>query len=155
MRKRNSTAKSTTRKRGKSTKLEKKPQLTDRERENAVLEIWGNTNVYPLANKKSNAVERTKVKTNATQSRHASQAETYVLRETPTAVDALTLSTLCRKVCQDIFLKAALMQGHHVTYVPAWETYPLWIEENVIEAAKSKTPIKLSVLRKRCRARHK
>ncbi len=155
MRKRNSTAKSTTRKRGKSTKLEKKPQLTDRERENAVLEIWGNANVYPLATKKSNAVERNTVKTNATQSRHSSQTETYVLREMPTAVDALTLSTLCRKVCQDIFLKAELMQGHHVTYVPAWETYPLWIEECVIEAAKSKTPIKLSVLRKRCRARHK
>ncbi|RKU22379.1 hypothetical protein C6500_04255 [Candidatus Poribacteria bacterium] len=155
MRKRNSTAKNTTRKRGKSTRPEKKPQLTDRERENAVLEIWGNTNVYPLANKKSNAVERNTVKANATQSRHASQAETYVLREMPTAVDALTLSTLCRKVCQDIFLKAELMQGHHVTYVPAWETYPLWIEEYVIEAAKSKTPIKLSVLRKRCRARHK
>ena len=155
MRKRNSTAKSTTRKRGKSTRLEKKPQLTDRERENAVLEIWGNTNVYPLANKKSNAAERNTVKANATQSRQSSQAETYVLREMPTAVDALTLSTLCRKVCQDIFLKAELMQGHHVTYVPAWETYPLWIEEYVIEAAKSKTPIKLSVLRKRCRARHK
>ena len=155
MRKRNSTAKNTTRKRGKSTRPEKKPQLTDRERENAVLEIWGNTNVYPLANKKSNTVERNAGKANATQPRPASQAETYVLREMPTAVDALTLSTLCRKVCQDIFLKAELMQGHHVTYVPAWETYPLWIEESVIEAAKSKTPIKLSVLRKRCRARHK
>ena len=155
MRKRNSTAKSTTRKRGKSTKLKEIPQLTDRERENAVLEIWGNANVYPLASKKSNTVERSAVKANATQSRHSSQTETYVLREMPTSVDALTLNTLCRKVCQDIFLKAELMQGHHVTYVPAWETYPLWIEEHVIEAAKSKTPIKLSVLRKRCRARHK
>ena len=47
------------------------------------------------------------------------------------------------------------MHGHQVTYVPAWETYPLWIEEQVIAAAKSKSPIKLSVLRKRCRARHK
>ena len=155
MRKRNSTAKSTTRKRGKSTKSGDKPQLTDRERENAVLEIWGNTDVYPLANKKSNTVERNTVKANTTQPRHASQTETYILREMPTAVDALTLNTLCRKVCQDIFLKAELMQGNHVTYVPAWETYPLWIEESVIEAAKSKTPIKLSVLRKRCRARHK
>ena len=155
MRKRNSTAKSPTRKRGKSAKLEEKPQLTDRERENAVLEIWGNANVYPLANKKSNTVERNAVKANAVQSRHSSQTETYVLREMPTSVDALTLNTLCRKVCQDIFLKAELMQGHHVTYVPAWETYPLWIEEYAIEAATSKTPIKLSVLRKRCRARHK
>lgn len=155
MRKRNSTAKSTTRKRGKSTKSEEKPQLTDRERENAVLEIWGNTDVYPLANKKSNTVERNTVKANTTQPRHSSQTETYILREMPTAVDALTLNTLCRKICQDIFLKAELMQGNHVTYVPAWETYPVWIEESVIEAAKSKTPIKLSVLRKRCRARHK
>ena len=155
MRKRNSTAKSTTRKRGKSTKPEVKPQLTDRDRENVVLEIWGNTSVYPLASKKSNTVERNTRKANATQPRHSSHTETYVLREMPTAVDALTLNTLCRKVCQDIFLKAELMQGSHVTYVPAWETYPLWIEESVIEAAKSKTPIKLSVLRKRCRARHK
>lgn len=155
MRKRNSAAKTTTRKRGKSTKSEEKPQLTDRERENAVLEIWGNANVYPLASKKSDAVEHNAVKTDATQSRQSAKAETYVLREMPTSVDALTLDTLCRKICQDIFLKAELMQGHHVTYVPAWETYPLWIEEHVIEAAKSKVPLKLSVLRKRCRARHK
>ena len=155
MRKRNSATKSTTRKRGKSAKPEEKPQLTDSERENAVLETWGNTNVYPLASKKSNTVERNAGKTNATQLRHSSITENYVLREMPTSVDALTLNTLCRKVCQDIFLKAELMQGHHVTYAPAWETYPLWIEEYVIEAAKSKTPIKLSVLRKRCRARHK
>ena len=73
----------------------------------------------------------------------------------PTPVHLLTLDTLCRKICQDIFLKAELMRGHQVTYVPAWETYPLWIEEQVIAAAKSKSPIKLSVLRKRCRARHK
>ena len=155
MRKRNPTAKRPTRKRGKSTKSEEKPQLTDREREKAILEIWGNANVYPLAGKKSGTVERNTAKANATQSRHSSQPETYVLREMPTSVDALTLNTFCRKICQDIFLKAELMQGHHVTYVPAWETYPLWIEEHVIEAAKSKTPIKLSVLRKRCRARHK
>ena len=155
MRKRNSTAKSTPRKRGKTEKPKEKPQLTDRGRENAVLEIWENANVYPLVGKKSNTVERNTVKANPTQPRHASQAETYVLREMPTSVDALTLNTLCRKVCQDIFLKAALMQGHQVTYVPAWETYPVWIEEYVIEAAKAKTPLKLSVLRKRCRARHK
>ena len=155
MRKRTSTTKSTTRKRGKSTKPKGKPQLTDRERENAVLEIWQNANVYPLASKKSGTPDRNAVKANATQSRNASPIEAYVLREMPTSVDALTLNTLCRKVCQDIFLKAELMQGHQVTYVPAWETYPLWIEEHVIEAAKSKTPIKLSVLRKRCRARHK
>ena len=155
MRKRNSTTKSATRKRGKSTKPKEKPQLTDREQENAVLEIWQNANVYPLASKKSGTVDRNVVKANAVQPRHASQTKTYVLREMPTSVDALTLNTLCRKVCQDIFLKAELMQGNHVTYVPAWETYPLWIEEHVIEAAKSKTPIKLSVLRKRCRARHK
>ena len=155
MRKRNSTTKSTTRKRGKSTKPKEIPRLADRERENAVLEIWRNANVYPLASKKSGTVDRNAVKANATQSRHASQTETYVLREIPTSVDALTLNTFCRKVCQDIFLKAELMQGHQVTYVPAWETYPLWIEEHIIEAAKTKTPIKLSVLRKRCRARHK
>ena len=129
--------------------------MTDRERENAVLEIWQNANVYPLASKKSGAVDRNAAKANATQHPHSSQTETYVLREIPTSVDTLTLNTLCRKVCQDIFLKTELMQGRQVTYVPAWETYPLWIEEHVIEAAKSKTPIKLSVLRKRCRARHK
>ena len=155
MRKRNSTAKSTPRKTGKTAKPKEKPQLTERERENTVLAIWENANVYPLANKKSNTAERNAVKAKATQPRRASQTETYVLREMPTSVDVLTLNTLSRKVCQDIFLKATLMQGHQVTYVPAWETYPLWIEEHVIEAAKSKTPIKLSVLRKRCRARHK
>ena len=155
MKKRNSPAKNTTRKRGKTTKLEEKPQLTDRSNEKAVLDVWADANVFPLANKKSNTTQRTASKAKPAQPNHASQAETYVLRETPTPIQALTFDTLCRKICQDVFLKASLMQGHQVTYVPAWETYPLWIEERIIAEAKSKTPIKLSVLRKRCRARHK
>ncbi|MDE0469679.1 MAG: class I tRNA ligase family protein [Candidatus Poribacteria bacterium] len=155
MKKRNSPPKSTTRKRGKTTRSSEKPQLTDRAREKAILETWANVNMYPSVSKKANTVERNTTKRNTAQQHHSSQAETYVLREMPASVHALTLNTLCRKVCQDIFLKAELMQGHQVIYVPAWETYPLWIEESVIAAAKSKTPIKLSVLRKRCRARHK
>ena len=155
MKKRNSPAKSTTRKRGKTTKPEKKPQVADRSSEKAVLDVWANANVFPLANKKSNTSQRTAPNVKSAQSHQASQAETYVLRETPTSIQALTFGTLCRKICQDVFLKASLMQGHQVTYVPAWETYPLWIEEHIIAEAKSKTPIKLSVLRKRCRARHK
>ena len=155
MKKPNAPAKNTTRKRGKTTKPEKKPQLTDRSSETAVLDVWANANVFPLANKKSNTAQRTAPNVNPAKPHHASQTETYVLRETPTSFHALTLDTLCRKICQDVFLKASLMQGHQVTYVPAWETYPLWIEERIIAEAKSKAPIKLSVLRKRCRARHK
>ena len=155
MTKRNSATKSTTRKRGKTTRSAEKPQLTDHVKEKAVLETWANVDVYPLVNKKANAVGQNTAKGNAAQRDQTPQTETYVLREMPASVHALTLNTLCRKVCQDIFLKAELMQGHQVVYVPAWETYPLWIEEYVIAAAKSKTPIKLSVLRKRCRARHK
>ncbi len=155
MKKRNSPAKNTTRKRGKTTKPDEKPQLTERTNEKAVLEVWANLNVYPLANKKATPVERTASNVNPTQPHHSAPPETYVLRETPTSVHALTLDTLSRKICQDIFLKASLMQGHHVTYVPTWETYPLWIEESIIAEAKSKAPLKLSVLRKRCRARHK
>ena len=130
------------------------PQLTDRATEKAVLEVWANANVYSRASKKANTVERT-APSNPAQPHHSSQTETYVLREIPTSVHALTLDTLSRKICQDIFLKASLMQGHQVTYIPAWETYPLWIEECVIAEAISKAPLKLSVLRKRCRARHK
>ncbi|MCY3550341.1 MAG: class I tRNA ligase family protein [Candidatus Poribacteria bacterium] len=155
MKKRNSATKSTTRKRGKTTRSSEKPQLADRAREKAILETWANVNVYPLVTKKANAAGNNTAKGNAAQQHDSSQPETYVLREMPASVHALTLNTLCRKVCQDIFLKAALMQGHQVIYVPAWETYPLWIEESIIAAAKSKDPIKLSVLRKRCRARHK
>ena len=155
MKKRNSPTKSTTRKRGKTTRQAEKPQSIDRAREKVVLESWANIDVYPLVNKKANTVGHNTVKGNAAQQDNSPQTETYVLREMPASVHALTLNTLCRKVCQDIFLKAELMQGHQVIYVPAWETYPLWIEEYVIAAAKSKTPIKLSVLRKRCRARHK
>ena len=155
MKKRNSPAKNTTRKRGKTTKPEEKPHLADRSSEKAVLDVWANANVFPLANKKSTTAQRTASNVNPAQPHHASQAETYVLRETPTFIQALTFDTLCRKICQDVFLKASLMQGHQVTYVPAWETYPLWIEERIIAEAKSKSPLKLSVLRKRCRARHK
>lgn len=154
MRKQDSPAKNTTRKRGKTKKkTEEHPELMDRTSENAVLETWENANVFPLANKKTNPTDRTASKS---KSQHrASQPETYVLREIPTSVDTLTYDTLCRKISQDIFLKASLMQGHHVAHVPAWETYPFWIEEAIISDAKSKTPLKPSVLRKRCRARHK
>ena len=155
MKKRNSATKSATRKRGKTTKSSEKPQLADRGREKAILETWANVNAFPRVTKKANAVGNNTAKGNAAQRHDSSQTETYVLREMPASVHALTLNTLCRKIHQDIFLKAALMQGHQVIYVPAWETYPLWIEESVIAAAKSKDPIKLSVLRKRCRARHK
>ena len=154
MKKRNSPAKNTTRKRGKTTKREEELQLADRNREKNVLDVWANVDVFPLANKKSNTAQRT-APVSSTQPQHAPQTETYVLRETPTSIHALTFDTLCRKICQDVFLKASLMQGHQVTYVPVWETYPLWIEERIIAEAKSKSPIKLSVLRKRCRARHK
>ena len=150
MKKRNSSAKSATRKQGKATKVSENHQLADRTEEKAILDTWANANIYATVNKKANAAS---VKTR--QTHHASEAQAYVLREMPSPVHLLTLDTLCRKICQDIFLKAELMQGHQVTYVPAWETYPLWIEEQVIAAAKSKSPIKLSVLRKRCRARHK
>ena len=155
MKKQSSPAKSTTRGRGKTEKPEKELQLTDWSGEKAVLDVWANTNVFPVANKKSNTAQSTAPNVKPAQPHHAPQAETYVLRETPTSFHALTLDTLCRKVCQDIFLKATLMQGHQITYIPTWETYPLWIEEHVIAEAKSKAPLKLSVLRKRCRARHK
>lgn len=155
MKKRSSPAKNTTRKRGKTTKPQAKLQLADRPSEKAVLDVWANANVFPLANKKANTVARTAPNVSPAQPHPTSQVETYVLRETPTSFHALTLDTLCRKICQDVFLKASLMQGHQITYVPTWETYPLWIEERIIAEAKSKSPIKLSVLRKRCRARHK
>ena len=74
----------------------------------------------PIAHKKTNTVDRAVSNVNPPQADHASRAETYVLREMPTAVHTLTLDTLCRKICQDIFLKASLMQGHQITYVPAW-----------------------------------
>ena len=122
MKKRNSPAKNTTRKRGKTSKADEKLQLTERANEKAVLEVWENLDVYPLANKKAMPTEHTASNVNPTQSHPPSQPETYVLREMPTSVHALTLDTLSRKICQDIFLKASLMQGHHVTYVPAWET---------------------------------
>ena len=153
MKKQDAPAKNTTRKRGKTKKTEENPELMDRTSENTVLKTWEDANIFPLANKKTPATDRAASKANS--QHHASQAETYVLREIPTSVDALTHDTLCRKICQDIFIKASLMHGHHITHVPVWETYPFWIEEAVIADAKSKAPIKPSVLRKRCRARHK
>ena len=159
MKKQSSPAKSTTRRRGKTEKPKKGFQITDMSDQKAVLDVWADTSVFPLANKKSNTAQHTAPNVKPAQPHHAPQAETYVLRETPTSFHALTLDTLCRKVCQDVFLKASLMQEHQVIYVPTWETYPLWIEERIIAEfiaeSKSKAPIKLSVLRKRCRKRHK
>ena len=150
MKKGTSSAKSATRKQGRSPKVSENDQLTDQTPEKAIQDIWANANIYSIVNKKANTAS-----VKARQTQHASETQAYVLREMPTPVHLLTLDTLCRKTCQDIFLKAELMRGHQVTYIPAWETYPLWIEEQVIAAAKSKSPIKLSVLRKRCRSRHK
>ena len=150
MKKGNASAKSGTRKQDQTSKGPENDLLTNRTREKAILETWANTNIRAVVNKKTNTAN---IKTR--QKHNTSETQAYVLREMPTPVHLLTLETLCRKICQDIFLKAELMRGHQVTYIPAWETYPLWIEEQVIAAAKSKSPIKLSVLRKRCRARHK
>ena len=159
MKTRNSPAKDTTPKQDKTVKSEKKPLLTDRTSENAVLEIWANANVFPLPTPKKKRANTGK--SSAAQAkprrrtRRPSHLKTYVLREIPTDFYALTLETLSRKICQDVFLKASIMQGHRVTYVPVWEAYPLWIEESVIAKAKSKVPSKLPLLRKRCRARQK
>lgn len=150
MKKSNSSAKSATRKQGETAKVSENSRLADRTREKEILDTWANANIYAIVNKTTNTAN-----VKSKQTHHSSDPQTYVLREMPTPVHLLTLDTLCRKICQDIFLKAELMQGHQVTYVPAWETYPFWIEEQILEAAKSKSPIKLSVLRKRCRARHK
>ncbi len=150
MKKGNSSAKSATRKQDKASKGPENDLLTDQTREKVILEAWANANIHAVVNKKTQTAN-----TKTRQTHHSSETQAYVLREMPTPVHLLTLETLCRKICQDIFLKAELMQGHQVTYVPAWETYPLWIEEQVIAAAKLKSPLKLSVLRKRCRARHK
>ena len=150
MKKGTSSPKSATRKQGKAATVSENDQLTDQAREKAILDTWANANIYSIVNKKANTAN-VKVR----QTHPSSETQAYVLREMPTPVHLLTLDTLCRKIGQDIFLKAELMRGHQVTYVPAWETYPIWIEEQVIAAANSKSPIKLSVLRKRCRARHK
>ena len=150
MKKGTSSAKSATRKQGKATEVPENDPLTHQTREKAILDTWANANIYAIVNKKANTGN-----VKARQTHPSSETQAYILREMPTPVHQLTLDTLCRKTCQDIFLKGELMRGHQVTYVPAWETYPLWIEEQVIAAAKSKSPIKLSVLRKRCRARHK
>lgn len=155
MRKRNSPAKNTTRKNAKTEKPETKAELVDRTMEKAVLEVWTNTGVHSLANKRAKPVDNEILEIAPEVLHDSVETETYILREMPTSVQVLTRRTVCRKICQDIFLKAALMQGHRAIYVPAWETYPLWIEEAVIEAANPKVPLKLSVLRKRCRARHR
>ncbi len=135
----------------------KKAPATGRTREEAILRHWANVNVYP--------VERGKVQLNRpthTQTHHVEtpedeepQTTTYVIREMPTPVRALTLSTLCRKVYQDIFLKVELMQGNQVIYVPAWEKYPAQIEDGVAKEATTKAPVNLPLFRKRCRSLHK
>ena len=153
MKKQDTPTKNTARKRGKTKKTEENAGWMDRTSENAVLEIWENADVFPITNKKTNPTDRGA--SNVHSQHHASQTETYVLREIPTSVDTLSHDTLCRKISQDIFLKASLMQGHQVIHVPAWETYPFWIEKDIIADAKPNLPVKPSILRKRCRARHK
>ncbi len=143
-------AKGATRKSGKIGEASGSHQLTDRVEEKAMLDIWADLNIYAILSKESNTTDA-----NPEQTSPSFETQAYVLREMPTLVHQLTLDTFCRKIIQDIFLKAESMCGHRVTYVPVWETYSLWIEEQVIAAAKSKSPIKLSALRKRCRARHK
>ena len=155
MKKQNPPAKNTTPKRGKTIKPKEKLQLADTDNENAILDVWGNMDIFHNPKKQSKTARRISSNVPRTKSRHAPRAETYVLREIPTSFQALTFDTLSRKICQDIFLKASLLQGHHVRYVPSWETYPLWLEEHIVNNANTKSPIKISVIRKRCRAQHK
>lgn len=156
MKKGNSAAKSVTRNQGKkNTKASDSAQFPERHSEELILDVWANANVYPGANRKTDVAVRAKANVAAVPAASVPEMESYVLREIPIPIHAFTLNTLCRKIYQDIFLKAEIMQGHRVTYVPAWETYPAYIEEQVIAEVKSKAPINLSVFRKRCRLLHK
>ena len=155
MKKGNTSPKSVTPNQGKDTKASDSAQFIERQREELILEAWANANVYPGATKKTDVAVRTKANVAGVPAASVPDTGSYVLREMPTQIHALTLNTLCRKICQDIFLKAEIMQGHQVTYVPAWETYPACIEEQVIAEAKSKAPINLPGFRKRCRLLHK
>ena len=127
--------------------------VAGREREETILRLWKNAKVYPVARGK---VQTTKAKRAALRLAEnsedaAPQPITYAIREMPTPVHALTLSTLCQKMYQDIFLKTEMMQGHQVVYVPAWEKYPIRVEEDVAKKTSAKTPVSPSRLRKDCR----
>lgn len=127
--------------------------VAGRGREEGILRHWTNAKVYPVARGK---VQTPKAKRAALQraeppQEDAPQPLTYAIREMPTPVHALTLSTMCQKIYQDIFLKTEMMHGHQVVYVPAWEKYPVRIEEEVAKSASAKTPISPARLRKDCR----
>ena len=127
--------------------------VAGRSREETILRHWANAKVYPVVRGK---VQSTKVPRAARRSAEnpedeAQQPITYAIREMPTPIHTLTLSTLCRKIHQDIFLKTEMMQGHQVIYVPAWEKYPVRIEDDVAKKTPAKTPVSPSRLRKDCR----
>ena len=155
MKKQNSPAKDTTPKRGKTTKPKKKHQVAYKGNESTILDVWENFDFFYNTRKQLKNPKRDWLNVQRTKARRRPRFETYILREIPTSFRALTFDTLSRKICQDIFLKASLLQGHHVRYVPSWETYPLWLEEHIVNDTSGKPPIKTSVIRKRCRAQHK
>ena len=138
MKKANSSPKDTTVKRS-STKSKKKKlnsvqteDVLHSSHEAEILKLWTTQNVYKVEEK--NAV-----------------SPTYVIREMPTPVDALSLDTLRRKIYQDIFLKCEMLRGRSVVYSPFWETFPFSVEATVIKEKMATVSGNIINFRKQCR----
>ena len=138
MKKVNSSPKDTTVKR--SSAQSKKKELNSVQPEDVshssheaeILKLWTTQNVYKVEEK--NAVP-----------------PTYVIREMPTPVHALSLDTLRRKIYQDIFLKCEMLQGRSVVYSPLWETFPFSIEATIIKEKMATVSENIINFRKQCR----
>ncbi len=141
---------------GKNKKQPVSIKSVDRTQEKSILNLWDEAKVYPL---QSAAAVHPKAPSDiARQNSQVDDAQTeekpvtYVIREMPSPPNPLTHRTLCRKISQDIFLKAHLLQAHEVTYIPAWEKYPPRIEYDVVRKPTStaKSTLDMSHFRKQC-----
>ncbi len=157
MKKRAST-KSVQRKNGNAKIPSRSAEYLSRHEEKSILNLWDNAGVYPL---QSVTVLRAKASPSVDIAAHTPPVDetpqendtvTYVIREMPAPTHALNHRTLCRKICQDIFLKAEMLQAREVIYIPAWEKYPAYIEDKIATeaAANSKSPLDMFRFRKQC-----
>ncbi len=138
MKKANSPSRNTKTKpsKGQSTKKTPKSENTENvlhsSRESEILKLWETRKVYKVDEK-------------------TTELPTYVIREMPTPVHALSLDTLRRKIYQDIFLKSEMMRGHTVAYSPLWETFPFSTEASVIKKKRPTASRNILNFRKHCR----
>lgn len=100
--------------------------------EEKILELWDDIDIYAQLTQRA-------------------ELTPYSLQEMPTATHHLKLDMLKGKIYQDVFLKANMMQGMGVAYVPHWNYYTSAVEAKALNREYKDGTFDALRFRRQCR----